>query len=75
MCDLKPGPIIGALKGRIEDAILDGVIPYDRQAACEYLMKIKDAVIATDPAQLLMEGRKRAQWRRNINSKFEFPIE
>lgn len=45
MCDLAPGKIVGVLKDRITDAILDGIIPNEHEAAKEYLLKIKDDVL------------------------------
>jgi len=45
LCQIEPGPLVGQLKGMIEEAILQGEIPNDHDAAKDYLMKIKDEVI------------------------------
>ncbi len=45
LCGLSPGKLVGILKDRITDAILDGIIPNDHDAAKEFLMKIKDEVM------------------------------
>lgn len=42
---LNPGRIIGIFKHRIEEAILDGEIPNNYDAAKEYLFKIKEEVL------------------------------
>ena len=44
--NLEPGPSIGDLKDAITDAILDGLIPNDHDAALGYLFKIKDEVLS-----------------------------
>ncbi len=44
---LKPGPAIGRIKKAIEEAILDGVIPNEYDAAYEYMMKIKDEILSS----------------------------
>jgi hypothetical protein len=43
---LPPGKKVGALKKMIEEAILDGIIPNEYQAAYDYLMQHKDEVMA-----------------------------
>ena len=45
---LKPGPLVGKLKRAIEEAILDGIIPNEHDAAREYLLKIKDLFLRQD---------------------------
>jgi poly(A) polymerase len=46
VCGLEPGPLVGMLKEAITDAVLEGTIPNDHDAALDYLMKIKDEIIA-----------------------------
>ncbi|MGA9406105.1 MAG: CCA tRNA nucleotidyltransferase [Bacteroidota bacterium] len=45
VCNLEPGELVGVLKSKIEEAILEGVIPNEHDAALEHLLSIKDAVI------------------------------
>ena len=43
---LKPGRVVGDLKEAIREAILEGKIPNEHDAASEYLMEIKDEILA-----------------------------
>jgi len=45
ICEIGPGPLVGKIKDQIEQAILDGEIPNDHEAAKEYLHKIKDRYV------------------------------
>jgi poly(A) polymerase len=45
VCGLTPGPAVGKLKSAITDAILDGRIPNDHEAAMAYLLSIKDSIL------------------------------
>jgi len=45
VCNVQPGIVVGTLKSRIENAILDGTIANKHSAAMEFLLEIKDEVI------------------------------
>ncbi len=75
ICGVEAGPVVGALKGRIEDAILDGGIPYDYDAAKQYLLSIKDEAMKTDPKDLIVEIRNRARNRTRVDRDFRFPTD
>lgn len=40
--DVSPGPVVGKVKDKIKNAILDGEISNSREEAYQYLMKLKD---------------------------------
>ncbi len=70
---LTPGPMVGALKERVEDAILNGEIPFDPDAARDFLFKIKDEVLTADSEALAQERRRRSHWRKNVSGGYVFP--
>jgi putative nucleotidyltransferase with HDIG domain len=63
ICGIEEGPLVGAIKGRIEDAILAGDIAYDYDAAREFLLRIKNEVMEMDIITLREEIRLRSMSR------------
>ena len=51
VCGLTEGPRIGVLKDRITDAILDGLIPNEHDAALRFLLEIKDEILSAPPVK------------------------
>ncbi len=51
ICNIPPSKAVGIIKSKIEEAILDGLIPNEYDAALEYLYKIKDEVLANFQAR------------------------
>ncbi|MBI5464978.1 MAG: HD domain-containing protein, partial [Ignavibacteriales bacterium] len=45
LCGITAGPLVGILKDAVTDAILDGIIPNDHDAAHTFLLSIKDDVV------------------------------
>ena len=46
ICSLEPCRKVGMIKSRIEEAILDGIIPNNYEAALDYLYSIKEEVLS-----------------------------
>lgn len=45
LCNLKPSQAVGMIKSAIEEAILDGIIPNDYDAAKQYLLENKETIM------------------------------
>jgi poly(A) polymerase len=52
LCGLEEGPMIGILKDKITDAILEGVVSNEHDAAKEYLLSVKDEIMRKAPIKV-----------------------
>lgn len=50
LCGIKEGPVVGKIKQAVVDAILDGKIPNDHDAAVEFLISLKDEFLGSQEA-------------------------
>jgi tRNA nucleotidyltransferase/poly(A) polymerase len=57
VCGLQPGRQVGILKTAIEEAILDGKIPNEHDAALTYLLEIKDTLL-NQPGEFNVNSKK-----------------
>jgi poly(A) polymerase len=51
VCGIPPGRKVGELKKAIEEAVLEGIIPNDHNAALDYLMKVKEGILRQESAR------------------------
>jgi len=45
---IKPSPLVGEIKSKIEEAILDGIVPNEHDAAFNYMMSVKNTFFNDD---------------------------
>ena len=60
VCGLAEGPRVGVLKKAVEDAILDGKVANEHDAALAYLLGVKDDLLANIPENY-RKGPQRSQ--------------
>jgi poly(A) polymerase len=47
ICNIPPSKNVGLIKKKIEEAILEGIIPNEHEASLKYLLTIKDEILKT----------------------------
>jgi len=68
VCGVDQGPKVGYLKHAVEEAILEGTIANEHDAALDYLRKVKDEVLAGIP-----ENARKSPKRRSRNETLGGP--
>jgi poly(A) polymerase len=58
LCGLTEGPMVGVLKDKITDAILDGTIPNEHDKAMQYLLSIKEETMSKIPVKKKRYSKK-----------------
>ncbi len=66
LCNLPPSPAVGYIKKKLEEAILDGLVPNDYEAVKAYFLAHKDQLLAE--ALAYQEQRFRRQQRHPISN-------
>ena len=51
VCGIEPSPLVGEIKQKITDAILDGEIPNEHDAALAFLLQIKENFLKKNPTE------------------------